>query len=386
LEDVSAIRFLGNEIVKKHPVVKTWGVGSPAEIDLDSLVQHEGKYRPIRKLGLGSAYPVVEGYKDTVALGWHLNFEDPMQFNQLDITASYSVDGSLPDEERWHASIKYQAINWSFSYRHNGADFYDLFGPTKRARKGDLFNIGYEQEKFKANLAYYSGLDTLPANQNVAATSSDILSANLSFGDSHTRKSLGAVDHEQGYQWSLVGSASHADSDTFSKLRGGFNAGFSLPWRHASIWTYTSAGVSQGERLNTLSNFYFGGFGNNYVDDGKIKRYRSYDSLPGFEIGEVSAGSFAKTVVEMNFPPIRFREVGTPAIYLSWARPALFASTMVSDPGNNRERTLYNVGAQVDFRFTLAHRLPMTFSVGYASGFEDGDHMGDEILLSLKIL
>lgn len=395
LEDVSAVKFLGNEIVQKHPIVKSWGVGSPVKVPLDDLVTNRGKYRPARELELGSAYPVVEGYRDSVALGWHFNIEDPMQFNKLAITASYSIDDNLPDEEKWHANIEYQAINWYARYWHNDADFYDLFGPTKRARKGDAILAGYKhsiiydaprQLDLTVDLAYFTGLDTLPGNQNVAATAEDILTGEVALNFTHTRKSLGSVDHEKGFRWDLAVSADHAESDTFSKLHGGFDFGFALPWPHASVWAYTSAGVSDGDPMNSLTNFYFGGFGNNFVDDGEVKRYRSYDSLPGFEIDEIGVGDFVKSVVELNFPPLRFREVGAPVLYLSWARPALFASVMVSDPGDPFERTLSNIGTQVDFHFTLAHRLPMTFSLGYAAGFEEGHKTGDEVLLSLKIL
>ncbi|NIP19115.1 MAG: hypothetical protein GWM87_13865 [Xanthomonadales bacterium] len=45
-----------------------------------------------------------------------------------------------------------------------------------------------------------------------------------------------------------------------------------------------------------------------------------------------------------------------------------------------------NIGFQVDLEFTLAHRLPMTFSVGYAVGYEDGNKHDDEWMVSLKIL
>jgi len=37
LENVSAINFLGNEIVKKHPIVKDWLLGPPSAINIDSL-------------------------------------------------------------------------------------------------------------------------------------------------------------------------------------------------------------------------------------------------------------------------------------------------------------------------------------------------------------
>ena len=50
------------------------------------------------------------------------------------------------------------------------------------------------------------------------------------------------------------------------------------------------------------------------------------------------------------------------------------------------ERTVTNLGVQLDLEFTLAHRLPMTFSVGFAAGYESGDRLSDEWMISLKIL
>jgi hypothetical protein len=144
--------------------------------------------------------------------------------------------------------------------------------------------------------------------------------------------------------------------------------------------------MADGERLNTLTNFYFGGFGNNYVDDGEVKRYREFYSMPGFEIDAIGAREFVKSVAEWNLPPIRFESVGTPGFFLSWIRPAIFFSGMVADPGEAYERTFTSAGIQLDLRFTLIHRLPMTLSVGYAAGYKSGTKLDDEFMLSLKIL
>ncbi|MGH7129834.1 MAG: hypothetical protein ACREIV_14790, partial [Planctomycetaceae bacterium] len=162
--------------------------------------------------------------------------------------------------------------------------------------------------------------------------------------------------------------------------------GFALPWQHSTLWFYTAAGRTNGDRDDPLGNFYFGGFGNNYVDDGEVKRYRGYDSFPGFEIDEIVATDFVKSVAEWNLPPIRFREVGTPGFYLGHIRPALFFGALVSDPGEPFERTVTTAGTQLDLSFTLGHRLPMTLSVGYAAGYEDGARRDDEWMVSLKIL
>ena len=397
LEDLSAIVFLGNEIAKKHPVVRDWNVtGTLAEVDHESKIIKQGKYRPYRELGFESGYPIIEGYRDSVALGWAVRFQDPAQLHNLDISASWSPDSSLPSSEKLHVNAEYRALNWHARYWHNDADFYDLFGPTKRSRKGDAFMLGYkkalifEQPRvldFFADLAYYTGLDTLPGNQNVPTFFfEDILHGELELNYTHTRKSLGAVDHEKGWRWNVVATADHANNETIPKLRLGLDFGFALPWKHSSIWFYNSAGTADGKRLNTLTNYYFGGFGNNYVDDGEIKRYRKYYSMPGFEIDAISARNFVKSVAEWNLPPIRFESVGSPGLFLSWVRPAIFVAGLVADPGERFERTLGSAGFQLDLHFTLVHRLPMTLSFGYAAAFRNSSKVDDEIMFSLKIL
>jgi hypothetical protein len=397
LEDVSAISFLGNEIANKHPSVREWSVvNTMKDQSVEALVKHEGKYRPQEQMGLMSAYPILEGYRDSVSLGWNFAMADPLQLHTLDFSVGYALDNDLDSDERFRARIDYKALNWSATYWHNDANFYDLFGPKKRARKGDALLLGYERSlifddprklDMSVDLDYYTGLDTLPDNQNVSTfLFEDILYATLGFHYSDTRKSLGAVEDEKGIRWDLVVSANHALSDTIPSIRAGFDVGFALPWKHSSVWLYSSAGTADGNRLNPLANFYFGGFQNNYVDDGDVRRYRNYSTLPGFEIDEVSGSDFYKTVLEWNLPPVRFREAGKPGLFLKHIKPALFVSGLVVDSGEPWERRLSNIGFQLDFEFTLVHRLPMVMSIGYAAGFEHGDKRDDEVMFSIKIL
>jgi len=397
LDDLSAITFLGNEIVKKHPVVRDWNViQSLSEISYEEKVTHRGKYRPYRELGYESGYPIIEGYRDSIALGWAMSFQDPAQLHNVDISAAYSLDNSLDSDEKLHFSAEYRALNWHARYWHNDSDFYDLFGPTKRSRKGDAFILGYDKAliydeprvlDFSANLAYYMGLDTLPNNQNIPTFFyEDILHGQVQFNYKNTRHSIGAVDHEKGWRWDIVATADRANGETIPKLRAGLDFGFALPWKHSSIWFYNSAGIADGQRLNTLTNYYFGGFGNNYVDDGDVKRYREYYSMPGFEIDDISARDFLKSVGEWNLPPVRFRSLGKPGFFLSWIRPAVFVAALWTDPRDSFDRTFMSVGAQLDLRFTVGHRHSMTLSAGYAAGFQSGKKLDDEIMFSLKIL
>ena len=89
---------------------------------------------------------------------------------------------------------------------------------------------------------------------------------------------------------------------------------------------------------------------------------------------------------EINLPPVRFAEVGTPVIYLSHLRPALFAGAMATRAPEGDSHRYYDVGAQLDLNFTVALRLPMIFSVGAAAGWQDGHYRKTELLASLKIM
>jgi len=88
----------------------------------------------------------------------------------------------------------------------------------------------------------------------------------------------------------------------------------------------------------------------------------------------------------VNLPPIRFAEVGTPAFYLSYVRPAVFAGAMATRSPDGFNHRYADIGTQLDLNFTVAMRLPMVLSVGAASGWRDGGHRRTELLASLKIM
>ena len=76
------------------------------------------------------------------------------------------------------------------------------------------------------------------------------------------------------------------------------------------------------DRAQPFANFFFGGFGNNYVDRGEEKRYREYYAFPGAQLNQLGGRNFLKSMVELNLPPWRFRHAGTPGLHGTWMRPA----------------------------------------------------------------
>lgn len=394
-DDLGTVEFLGTKVVKTHPELKEWGVGSPAKVDLDGRTHRRGMYDAAARMKLAAAYPVIEGYKQKPAIGYYVQFEDPMQFHQISATISVSPFGNLPGKERLHADVEYRTLNWKLRYWHNDADVYDLGGPVLRSRKGDAFSIGYNktlvfdlprQLDIFANATLYRGLEQLPGAQNVLSPE-NIFSTEAGLRYTNTRNSLGGVDHEKGVAWRVIGGTDHALGETFPHIAAGIDYGVPLPWGNSSAWVYMHGGLVGGPPESPLGAFYLGSFRNNYFDNRPEKRYRELESFPGFAIDQIAARKFAKVTGEVNLPPVRFAEVGTPAFFLTYARPAIFGGSMLVDSPLGQSYRLHDVGAQLDFAFTVAMRLPMVFSVGLARGFGDKDIDGKtEWMASLKIM
>jgi hypothetical protein len=394
-ENINAVHYLGQEVINLHPVLETWNAGSPARVDLDEVTTYAGEYRPLAQLRRGAVYPILEGYKDEMAVGVRFNVADPLALHSFDVTAAVTATGDVPSDERFHLKVAYNHSPWKVRLRYNATDFYDLFGPTKTSRKGHSASVSYGNYliydrprtlDYTITGAYYGGLDTLPDYQNVSAPFEQYstIGANLRFED--MRRTIGAVDFEKGTQWTLATSGSHVNAEFFPRIHGNYDRGFLLPAPHTSLWVRTSAGKSFGERDNAFANFFFGGFGNNWVDHQEVRRYRDYYSFPGVKLNEIGGTDFARGQLEILLPPIRFEKAGVPGLYSNWMRAALFTSALATNVAESAHRqTALNVGAQVDLSMVAFSNLESTLSFGYARAFGDG-RSSDEFMVSLRLL
>ena len=396
LKDLSAIRFLGTEVAERHPVVTTWRVPRAQEGEWRRHIVGEGDFHPLANLQLQNAYPVLQGYRSTAGVGWRVNYGDPLGYASLGLMAAVTPADSLPSDERVHLVARGHYLAWRASLAWNPSDFYDLFGPTKRSRKGLAAKLGYTQSlifdtprtlDLLVDLAYYDKIATLPDAQNVQASFTRQLSGELTLRYSDVRRSLGAVDDEKGVAAVAALAAHRVGGATVAQWRAGLDLGWALPWAHSSLWSRSALGASSGDRSNALSSFYFGGFGNNRVDEGNVKRYREYYAMPAFDLNAIAGRSFVKQTVEWNLPPVVFESLGRPDFHLQSLRPALFASGLWTDPRRSTARkTWTNLGGQGDLRFSVLHWYEMTLSAGYAAGFEGGRRAGHEWMVSLKLL
>lgn len=396
IEDIAPIRYLGQAVVDEHPVVKDWMLESPMNIDIDSMTISSGDYHPFRRLNVVSAYPIVEGYKDHLALGGRVNLMDPVGINGLDFSFSYSPTDNILSEERPHARFRYQRFPWTLSGSWNRADFYDLFGPTKISRKGYSLALQYENffvlERpqsldYSLYVAKYWDMERTPLFQNIETSFDDFYTVSASMYYTNLRRTIGAIEHEKGFIWSIGGYGSYILDDFYPLVHTDFDFGFLLPIDHSSLWFRTSAGYSFGDLSEPMANFYFGGFGNNWVDHREINRYREFYSFPGVELNDIAGNNYTKAMVEWTLPPIRFQRVGSPALYANWARFAFFTTGVITNLDNDDfRREVWNVGAQLNLKIVLFSSLESTVSFGYAVAVEKGRDNEREFMASLKIL
>jgi hypothetical protein len=397
-EDLSAVTFLGEQVATKYPEVTTWSAPAPASIPYESQILSQGLYQRTH-VSLDSLIPVIEGYQNSVALGASAHFSDPIGLDSLRVDTSYSPDNALPSRERLHFSADASHRGWTAGVAWNGANFYDLFGPTKRSLAGYNGYLGYDRAfvydppetlDFIAKVAYYGDLNELPGFQNVPSPSKNLFTADAGLVGVDTRDSPGAVDAETGHRWSLKAHLYGAAGELIPSITGTYDVGFPLPLDHSSIWLRTGASISAGAPTDPLANFYLGGFGNNYVDtelNGGAQRYRQVLSMPGFGIDALSGKSLVKGMLEWCLPPVRFAALGSPGFYVSWARPELFVGAVETDVGTSATRQSdRDIGAQVDFQLHVMHRQPMMLSVGAARGFGGGGFGTTEFMVSLQVL
>jgi hypothetical protein len=363
------------------------------------MITYEGPYRSLRNLGLASIYPIVEGYKDYGSWGLSANFSDPAHVNNLELKGTYTFNTRLPANERFHGALTYSRSKWEVGMSTNRSDFYDLLGPTKTSRKGQSAWIGYStrlmEDKpktldFSFDTSGWINMERLPYAQNVEAEFDKLWNTSFQLEFKNERSSIGGVDYEKGWTWGANLVNNYSNHKTYPLLWGTLDAGTPFLFDHSSIWIRTAAGMSPGARasdFNSFENFYFGAFGNNYLDYRNVKRYREFYSFPGVEIDQIGGVNFAKPLLEWNLPPIRFKHIGRTWYYLTYLRPALFASALVTNMDNGDLRqTAANAGGQIDLQFALLSRLKMTLSLGYAIAFEENRRRTDELMVSLKIL
>jgi hypothetical protein len=396
IRDANSITYLGNLVHEKNKVVEEWSLPAAKPV-VDSASIHEDNYHIFRNMRLANAFPDIAGFKNTVALGYRLNWLDPLGISDLNLFLGISPWSDYTNKQKIHAQLEWKYWNWTLVASYNKTDFYDLFGPTQRSRAGYTAGLVYNRIQslrapfkvfYGAGLYTYGDLEVIPEYQNVATPVKNFQAASASFGVSKLRKTLGGVDDEQGYKWEISSSSYLARQKLYPSVVSEQSAGFLIPGlRNTSLWIRNSIGQSFGDSVSALSKFYFGGFRNNYVDWRPSEQYRLLTAFAGTRIDEIQARNFIKTMAEIDLKPFHLRNIGTSWIYPTFLKTSFFSTYLVTDFTSDKFlRNIFNFGTQVDIQLVLFSYLKTTWSAGFAVKTEKEMKNQHQFMLSLKLL
>ena len=398
LDDVSAITFLGERLASEHPIVKSWMVGSPADVPFDSMSRTKGKYRLAGGLKRESFYPVFEGYKDTGAVGMRFNVSDPLQFNRASVVATYSPFGDLPQSERIHLKAEYARYDWHGFAELNAGDFYDLFGPTKTGRKGSTFEVG-KQQSLIFDLPRRVDLDV-----SVRAGVRPRSSAGIPERGRRRQPAVhgGRQAHRSGLS-QLARPCGRRDRTAMDDRRGGQSGQRNLrpdfPGHIRSQFVPSRPGIRRSGlapppgfrrvastiRSPTSTSAHSATTGWIIATKSGIARYTVF---PAPSLNEISGRTFVKSMLEWNVRADSIHVASANRDSMPHGRDPPCSSARLAPTSTHplARRVLTDVGGQIDFRFGLLSTLEMTVSVGAATAFENGFAARHEAMLSVKIL
>ena len=409
LNDANSVEFLGQKAFLANPElaeISTLKEELP-EISFGQVYDSIIAYKPLKEIKFQGAYPDISGFTDrqawnnmTPVLGYHLSFYDPLSLCSINLFLGASPWSNNDWKNRFHAMAEINYWNWTLKASWNKTSFYDLFGPRRSSRKGYSVSLAYDvsrslQAPFKwgwgGSLSHYGDLDALPMYQEIEIDNgvTSFQTLDLHINASKTRGTLGSIEPEQGFKADASANVYLVDGKLFPSVNATIEQGFLLPiGKHNSFWLRGTFGQNFGDSGSSFGNDYFGGFRNNYVDNGEINRFRTTLSMPGADIDDICAHSYAKFNGEISFSPIRLNNFGALQCYPNYIQFNLFANDLMADYWGSESCNKANyisVGTQMNIPLVLFTHMSTTLSAGYAYIWGNGKQSG-EFMISLKLL
>lgn len=409
LYDANSVEFLGQKAFNANPdlsALSTLQKPLP-ETTFGQVYDSVKVYSPFKEIKFQGAYPDISGFVDrkawnnvTPVLGYHIAFYDPLSLLSLNLFVGASPWSHNDWKNKFHASAELKYYRWTFNAAWNPSNFYDLFGPRRASRKGYQFSLAYDshhtmQAPFSwdwgGSIAHYGGMDALPLYQEIEVDKgiTSFQTMNLYISGGKTVGTIGAVTAERGYSFTGNAYTYLAGGKFFPSVDVSGNLGALLPFgQHNAFWLKGVVGQSFGDSKSALGNNYFGGFRNNYVDNGVVNRYRSLSAMPGARIDQICAHSYAKLTGEINFCPIRFNNFGALQCYPNYVQFCVFGNDLMADywgRERNSRANYVSAGAQMNVQMVFFTYLKTTLSMGYARVWGGGLNQG-EFMISLKLL
>ena len=365
-------------------------------------------YNVFKEMKFAGAYPIISGFTDSKAwnhmtpvIGYRFNVNDPVGLSSMKLSVGLSPWSNNDWKNKFHIDFDWKYYFWTLKAAWNHMDFYDLFGPTRKSRKGFVLQLAYDysntlvtpyDNSWGFSVATYGDMDALPLYQEVEVQGvRSMQTASIYRKWSKTRTSLGGVMKEQGYQLGIEGYGYLAGGRFYPSIEASGDFGTLLPIdRNTSFWLRTAAGHNFGDEESVFGTTYFGGFRNNYVDNRNAFQYRTTLAMPGTDIDAIPAHTFAKATAELNLRPIRLNDFGALFCYPTWIQCSLFGTGLSTWIPYSTHKMYYSTGIQLTTELVFLNYLKTTLSLGYGhlfapEGFQNGRH-GNEFMISLKLL
>jgi len=394
-EQLPAINYFGEQIINKYPSLANYLL-KPAEANADtSNSAKEKKYSSFSNLKVQSFVPVISGFQSEKVLGFYAHIADPIYYQNLTMEFGYSPFKDNAGLPKFHFRGKYEfkkEIEIDLDY--NASDFYDLFNDRKRGMIGTKITLAdtyywiYDNPlklKQKTQIDYYSGIKSINDNL-IKVSQSDFAVAQTNLNSKNLRRSIGSVDYEEGNEFNFtalgygaqqkkiqLAEMAYAEWDNYST--------FIFP-HNIFHFKFTAGYVNKNDSL-AQANFYFGGFGNRPLEDANVKQYRDVFRFPGIPIYSLLSDTFAKVLIEENFPPVRFDDVRIGEHFLNYVDMSIYTENLFTNEG--QFNTWNDVGGQINFVFKHWFNLESTLSIGAAKSWHSKENSWDWFL-SFKLL
>lgn len=313
-------------------------------------------------------------------MGLYAHLADPLGVHDITLEAGVSPFNHQASAPRFHFKGHYEySRKYRLELEHNAPSFYDLFNPRKAGLIGTKLTLGQTRywkfdvpHKIKqaTTLSLYKGLKAV--NDNLIRVSNpDFLVFETRVSSENVRRAIASVDSEFGNKWAVTLTALGMNPRAPE-----IGTGFHGEWSHFQTWAIPhnvlhaqlAAGYYRANEDLALGRFYFGGFGNQYLENKETKQYRAVFRFPGVPIYSLSSQRFVKIMLENNLPPLRFSHIGISRHLLSHVDASVFTQGLLAD--SPQSMAWLNLGAQVNLVFTHWFNLESTFSAGVASAWK----------------
>ncbi len=396
-KQLPAIEYYGQRVLAENPDIRSW----PLEPNEEKMnIKNEAAdgrqhYSALRHIHFHSVMPIVTGFQSQKAIGMYTHLADPLYIHDVQIemgVTPYRLNLPVP---RFHFKGRYEyRRRLKFGVDHNAPNFFDLANERKRSMIGNKFTATHTKfwkydipHKIKqvSEVALYTGIKAI--NDNLVLVSRpDFVVMQSALTSANIRRSIGSVDSEKGSELSLTGMFFAVEPHKNADMVGGFHAeaGYYLPalFPHNILHFKLMGGYRRTLDDMAIGKFYFGGFGNRYLEDGKIRQYRKVFRFPGIPIYSLATDRFVKGLIEHSSPPYRPGGIHLGHHYLSYINASWYSQGLwLNSP---RSKLWLSLGAQINFNFKHWYNLQSTLSLGAARAWWQ-DHHNNEWFISLKL-